>query len=35
MTDVAYLCDNCGSVHDVGPVRENLILDLCAALRYQ
>jgi hypothetical protein len=33
MTDVAYLCHNCGSVHEVESVRENLILDLC--LRYQ
>lgn len=35
MTVVAYLCDNCGSVHDVEPVRENLILDLCTAGSYE
>jgi hypothetical protein len=35
MTDVVYLCDNCGSVHDVEPVRENLILDLCTAGSYE
>ena len=31
MTDIAYLCHNCGSVHEVELVRENLVLDLCAA----
>ena len=35
MTDVAYLCDNCGSVHEVKSVRENLILDLCTAGSYE
>jgi len=35
MTVAAYLCDNCGSVHDVEPVRENLILDLCTAGSYE
>jgi hypothetical protein len=35
MTDVAYLCDNCGSVHDVEPARENLVLDLCTAGSYE
>ena len=35
MTDVAYLCDNCGSVHEVEAVRENLILDLCTAGSYE
>lgn len=35
MTVVAYLCDNCGSVHDVEPVRENLILDLGTAGSYE
>jgi hypothetical protein len=31
MTDVAYLCHNCGSVHEVESIRENLILDLRTA----
>jgi hypothetical protein len=31
MTDVVYLCHNCGSVHQVELVPENLILVLCAA----
>ena len=31
MTDVAYLCHNCGSMHEVESVRENFILDLCTA----
>ena len=31
VTDVAYLCHNCGSVHEVELIRENLVLDLCAA----
>jgi hypothetical protein len=35
MTDVVYLCHNCGRVHRVELDPENLILDLCAALRYQ
>lgn len=35
MTDVAYLCGNCGSVHEVKSVRENLILDLCTAGSYE
>ncbi len=35
MTDVAYLCHNCGSVHEVESIRENLILDLRAAASYQ
>ena len=35
MTDVAYLCHNCGSVHEVESVRENLILDRRAARSYQ
>jgi hypothetical protein len=35
MTDVAYLCDNRGSVHEVESVRENLILDLCTAGSYE
>ena len=35
MRDVAYLCGNCGSVHDVEPVRKNLILDLCTAGSYE
>jgi hypothetical protein len=34
MTDVAYLCHNCGSVHEVESIRENLILDLRAAGSY-
>lgn len=34
MTDVAYLCHNCGSVHEVESIRENLILDLRAAASY-
>jgi hypothetical protein len=35
MTDVAYLCHNCGSVHEVESIRENLILDLRAAASYE
>jgi hypothetical protein len=35
MTDVVYLCDNRGSVHEVESVRENLILDLCTAGSYE
>jgi len=35
MTDVAYLCQNCGSVHEVDSVRENLILDLRTAASYE
>jgi hypothetical protein len=31
MTDVAYLCHHCGSVHEVESIRENLILDLRTA----
>jgi len=31
MTDVGYLCQNCGSVHEVESVRKNLILDLRTA----
>jgi hypothetical protein len=34
MTDVAYLCHNCGSVHEVESIRQNLILDLRAAASY-
>jgi hypothetical protein len=35
MTDVAYLCHNCGSVHEVESIRENLILDLRTAASYE
>lgn len=35
MTDVAYLCHNCGSVHEVESIRENLILDLHPAASYE
>ncbi len=35
MTDVGYLCQNCGSVHEVESVRENLILDLHTAASYE
>jgi hypothetical protein len=35
MTDVAYLCNNCGSVHEVESIRENLILDLRTAASYE
>jgi hypothetical protein len=35
MTDVAYLCHNCGSVHEVESIRQNLILDLRAAASYE
>jgi hypothetical protein len=35
VTDVAYLCHNCGSVHEVESIRENLILDLRTAASYQ
>jgi hypothetical protein len=34
-TDVAYLCNNCGSVHEVESIRENLILDLRTAASYE
>jgi len=27
MTDVAYLCHNCGSVHEVESIRQNLYLN--------
>ncbi len=35
MTDVAYLCNNCGSVHEVDSIRENLILDLRTVASYE
>ena len=35
MTDVAYLCHNCGSVHEVESIRDNLILDLRTAASYE
>ena len=35
MTDVAYLCNNCGSVHEVESIRQNLILDLRTAASYE
>jgi hypothetical protein len=35
MTDVAYLCSNCGSVHEVESIRHNLILDLRTAASYE
>lgn len=35
MTDVAYLCHNCGSVHEVETIRENLLLDLRTAASYE
>ena len=35
MTDVAYLCQNCGSLHEVETIRESLILDLRAAASYE
>jgi hypothetical protein len=35
MTDVAFLCHNCGSVHEVESIRENLILDLRTAASYE
>lgn len=35
MTDVAYLCNNCGSVHEVDSIRANLILDLRTAASYE
>lgn len=35
MTDVAYLCHNCGSVHEVESIRETLILNLRAAASYE
>lgn len=31
MTDVAYLCHNCGRVHELESIRENLTLDLRTA----
>ena len=34
VTDVAYLCHNCGSVHEVESIRENLILDLRPAASF-
>jgi hypothetical protein len=35
MTDVAYQCHTCGSVHEVESIRLNLILDLRAAVSYE
>jgi hypothetical protein len=35
MTDVAYQCHNCGSMHEVESIRQNLILDLRAAASYK
>jgi hypothetical protein len=35
MTDVGYLCHNCGSVHEVESIRRNLILDLRTAGSYE
>lgn len=35
MTDIAYLCHNCGSVHDVESIRQNLMLDLRRAASYE
>jgi hypothetical protein len=34
MTDNAYLCHKCGSVHEAESIRENLILDLRATASY-
>jgi hypothetical protein len=35
MTDMAYLCHNCGSVHEVESIRENLILNSRTAASYE
>lgn len=35
MTEVAYQCHNCGSVHEVESIRQNLILDLRIAASYE
>ena len=35
MTDVAYLCHCCGSVHEVESIRQNLILDLRTAASFE
>jgi hypothetical protein len=35
VTDLAYLCHNCGSVHEVESIRENLIRDLRATASYE
>lgn len=35
MTDIAYACHSCGSVHEVESIRENLILDLRTAASYE
>jgi hypothetical protein len=35
MTDVAYRCHNCGRVHEVESIRENLLLDLRTAASYR
>jgi hypothetical protein len=35
MTDIAYRCHNCGRVHEVESIRENLLLDLRTAASYQ
>jgi hypothetical protein len=35
MTDVAYMCHNCGCVHELESIRENLILDLRTAASYE
>jgi hypothetical protein len=34
MTDVAYRCHNCGSVHEVESIRTNLLLELRTAASY-
>ncbi len=35
MTDIAYRCHDCGSVHEVASIRENLLLDLRTAASYE
>jgi hypothetical protein len=35
MTDVAYLCNSCGSLHEVESIRQNPILDLRTAASYE
>lgn len=35
MTDIAYRCHSCGSMHEVESIRENLLLDLRPAVSYQ
>jgi len=35
MTDIAYRCHNCGSVHEAESIRQNLVLDRQALASYE